>query len=191
MTDMSWFPSYFCSCTFSVWSEFLFQCLSLQCDVPQSAAHIPLRVPCSPCEWFHPVSLFSLWPGMLMCPALLSLAGTVPLNSQLISCQSYSCGLPQALKLRMSFLNFWSPSMVPPFVSSPTPERNLWFVLDFYLSLNPCSTPSPHLVNQNGPADLLPEYSWTIFLLYYHYYYYSNSHQFPTGLLQCLFGRRG
>lgn len=184
--------------------SFLFLQLNLFCLV-WAPISMPLpSVWCSPeyCSHSPSCSMFSLWviPSSLIIfittgdadvSHTLSLAGTVPLNSQLISCRSYSCGLPQALKLKMSFLNFWSPSMVPPFVSSPTPERNLWFVLDFYLSLNPCSTPSPHLVNQSGPADLLPEYSWTVFLLSCHYYYYSNSHQFPAGLLQCLFGRRG
>lgn len=35
--------------------EFPFQCLSLNCGVPQSAAHLPLCAPCSICDWFHPV----------------------------------------------------------------------------------------------------------------------------------------
>ena len=148
-----------------------------------------LTSPHAPCSlWVIPSSLIIL----IITRAAdvshaLPLARTVPLNSHRISCQRYSCGLPRALRLEVSFLNFWSPSILPPFISSSTPEGNLWFVLDFYLCLHPSSMQSPHLINQNGPADLLPEHSYTVFGLHHHYYYCINSHQLSTRLFSVFF----
>lgn len=60
---------------------------------------------------------------------------------------------------------------------------------DFYLCLHPSSMQSPHLINQNGPADLLPEYSCTVFGLHHHYYYCINSHRLSTRLFSVFFLR--
>lgn len=134
-----------------------------------------LTSPHAPCShWVIPSSLIILiiTRGMLMCPTLSSL--TVPLNPTELAAKNIPVDCHGHSGSRCpSWIFDLHPSSHHSFYHQH-PKETLWFVLDFYLCLHPSSMQSPHLINQNGPADLLPEYSCTVFGLHHHYYYCIN-----------------
>lgn len=126
--------------------------------------------------------------GWWLTPTPISLAQTFPVNSQLISCQRCSCGLPQAPQAQDVLPKSLISINGAPFISSPTPEGNLRAILGYYLFLK-LPYCIPHVTHQNGPASLSPKCFLIISLPYRCYYHCIHSCQFSTGLLQCLFGR--
>lgn len=119
-----------------------------------------------------------------MTPTPISLAQTVPVNSQLVSCQRCPCELPQAPQaqdvLPTSLISINGPTIH--FITNT--RRKPGAILDCPQPF-PCSL--PHVIHQNGPASLSPKCFLIISLPYHCYYHYICSCQFSPGLLQCLF----
>lgn len=115
---------------------------------------------------------------MLMTPTPTSLAGTCPVNSQVISCQTHSCRLPQVpptqdvpLEILISINDLTINGLTVHCTTNSRKTPNV--ILDSCPSLSP-SPPTPHVINQNGPANLSPEYFLTVSLPYHHYYHCAN-----------------